>query len=47
LLGLVAVVTPVLPWAGAVALAAGVPAVIVVLFVYSYVQWRRDPARLP
>ncbi|HET6310966.1 MAG TPA: SdpI family protein [Candidatus Nitrosotalea sp.] len=46
LLGLVAVVTPIFPWAGVVALVAGVPIVIVVLVVYSYVEWSRDSARL-
>lgn len=45
-LGLVAVVTPVFPWAGVVALVAGVPVVIVVLVIYSYVEWRRDPAKM-
>jgi uncharacterized membrane protein len=45
-LGLVALVTPVIPWAGVVALAVGVPVVIVVLFIYSYVEWTRDPAKL-
>jgi uncharacterized membrane protein len=44
-IGLVAVVTPVIPWAGVVALAVGVPVVIVVLVIYSYVEWSRDPAR--
>jgi uncharacterized membrane protein len=46
-LGLVTVATPVFPWAGVVALAAGVPAVILFLFVYSYVEWKRDPAKVP
>lgn len=45
--GLVAAATPFLPWVGIVALAAGVPVVIVVLFIYSYVEWSRDPAKLP
>lgn len=45
--GLVAAATPVFPWVGIVALAAGVPAVIVVLFIYSYLEWSRDPAKLP
>ena len=45
-LGLVAVATPFFPGAGVVALAAGVPAVIVVLFIYSYVEWKRDPAKV-
>ena len=45
LIGLVAVLTPVFPWAGVVALAAGLPAAIILLVIYSYVEWRRDPAR--
>jgi hypothetical protein len=45
-LGLVAVVTPIFPWAGVVAMVAGVPIVIVVLVIYSYVEWSRDSARL-
>ena len=44
-LGVVVVVTPVFPWAGVIALAAGVPVVVVFLVIYSYVEWRRDPAR--
>jgi uncharacterized membrane protein len=45
--GLTAAATSVFPWVGFIALAAGVPAVILILFVYSYVQWSRDPAKLP
>ena len=39
-LGLVAVVTPIFPWAGVVALAVGVPVAIVFLVIYSYFQAR-------
>jgi uncharacterized membrane protein len=45
LIGLVAVVTPIFPWAGVVELVAGVPVVVVVLVIYSYVEWSRDPAK--
>jgi uncharacterized membrane protein len=45
-LGLVAVATPLFPSAGVVALGAGLPAALIFLVAYSYVQWRRDPSRL-
>jgi len=45
--GLAAAAGSVFPWAGLIALAAGVPVLIVILFVYSYIQWSRDPAKLP
>jgi hypothetical protein len=35
------------PWVGFLVLGVGVPAVIVIVFVYSYVQWSRDPAKVP
>jgi immunity protein, SdpI family len=45
--GLVAATTPFFfPWVSVIALAAGLPAVIVVLFIYSYVEWKRDPAKV-
>jgi hypothetical protein len=34
-------------WVGFFVLAVGVPAIIVIVLVYSYVQWSRDPAKLP
>jgi uncharacterized membrane protein len=46
LIGLVALLTPVFPWAGVVALAVGAPIMVIVLVIYSYVQWNRDPAKL-
>jgi uncharacterized membrane protein len=45
--GLAAAATSVFPWVGIVVLVVGVPAVILIVFVYSYVQWSRDPAKLP
>lgn len=45
--GLTAAATSLFPWVGFAALAIGVPLVIVILFVYSYVQWSRDPSKLP
>lgn len=45
--GLLAAVTSVFSWVGFVVLGAGVIAVVLVVFVYSYVQWSRDPAKLP
>jgi uncharacterized membrane protein len=45
--GLAAAATSVFPWVGIFVLVVGVPAVIVIVFVYSYVQWSRDPAKLP
>jgi hypothetical protein len=29
-----------------VVLGVGIPAVMVFVFIYSYLEWRRDPARL-
>ena len=46
-IGLTAAATSLFPWVGFLVLGAGVPAIIVVVFVYSYVQWSRDPAKLP
>lgn len=46
-IGLTVGAMSVFPWVGFIALAAGIPAMIVILFVYSYVQWSRDPAKLP
>lgn len=46
-IGLTVAATSVFPWVGIVALAVGIPAMIVLLFIYSYVQWSRDPAKLP
>jgi uncharacterized membrane protein len=45
--GLTAAATSVFPFVGLVALTAGVVVVVVILFVYSYVEWSRDPAKLP
>lgn len=45
--GLAAAATSIFPWVGFVVLAAGVPAMIVILVIYSYVQWSRDPGKLP
>jgi uncharacterized membrane protein len=45
--GLITLATSVFPPVGFFVLAAGVPAIIVIVFVYSYVQWSRDPAKLP
>lgn len=45
--GLTAAATSVFPWIGFIVLVAGVVAIIVIVFVYSYVQWSRDPAKLP
>ena len=46
--GLAAAVTSVfVPGAGFFVIAAGVPAIIVIVFVYSYMQWSRDPDKLP
>lgn len=45
--GVAAVATSAVSWLSAVVLAAGLPAVIVILVIYSYVQWKRDPARVP
>ena len=46
-IGLTVAAMSVFPWVGFVALAVGIPAMIVILFIYSYVQWSRDPAKLP
>lgn len=45
--GLTAAATSVFPFVGFVALTAGAVVAIVILFVYSYVEWSRDPAKLP
>jgi immunity protein, SdpI family len=44
--GLTAAATSLFPWVGLAVLAIGLPAVIVIVFVYSYVQWSRDPAKI-
>jgi uncharacterized membrane protein len=46
-IGLLTAAMSIVPWVGFVVLAVGIPAMIVVLFVYSYVQWSRDPAKHP
>lgn len=46
-LGLTAAATSVFPVVGFVALAIGVMVVIAILLVYSYIEWSRDPAKLP
>jgi uncharacterized membrane protein len=46
-IGLTVAAMSVFPWVGFVALAVAMPAMIVILFIYSYVQWSRDPAKLP
>jgi uncharacterized membrane protein len=46
-LGLTAAATSVFPVVGFVALAIGVIVVIAILLVYSYIEWSRDPAKLP
>jgi uncharacterized membrane protein len=46
--GLTAAATSVfVPWVGFFVIGVGVPPIIVIVFVYSYVQWSRDPAKLP
>jgi immunity protein, SdpI family len=45
--GLTAAATSVFPFVGFVVVTAGALAVVVILFVYSYVEWSRDPAKLP
>jgi uncharacterized membrane protein len=45
--GLTAAATSVFPYIGFVVLAVGGIVVIAILLVYSYVEWSRDPAKLP
>jgi len=45
--GLTAAATSVFPLVGFAALGVGALVVIVILFIYSYVEWSRDPAKLP
>jgi uncharacterized membrane protein len=46
-LGLIAAATSIFPLVGFVALVAGVTVVVLILCVYSYREWSRDPARFP
>jgi uncharacterized membrane protein len=43
--GLIAAATSIFPYVGFVALVGGVTVVVVILCVYSYREWSRDPAR--
>ena len=45
--GLAAVAGSAFPRVGVIVLVVGLTAAIVVIFVYSYVEWNRDPGKLP